>query len=188
MISPWRLWRLLLMLPRPVVPLAYRVRDAEDVQLFARALSAPETAWVAEAASIGSGWTSRLLSLSLRQEDGSPMFARESEVGCLDENDLGGLVNAVQEALAIMSPTRLTADRNAWHVVLCEGAKHPANWQDAYALGGCVDVSFGFGKGAIHITDHPEWWYGVPQREMIDGHWMAFRAAVAVRIETDRKG
>lgn len=156
--------------------------------LFARALSAPEMAWVSEGAKAGGGWSKRLLCLALRQGDGSAVFASEAEVGALDELDATSLVNAVEEALSICGPTRLTAERNAWHVALCEGAKHSANWQDAYALGGCYDVSFGFGKGAIHVTDHPEWWFGVPQREMIDGHWMAYRAAVAVRVEADRQG
>lgn len=156
--------------------------------LFVRALSSPEMAWVKDSAAMGSSWSKRLLAMALRQADGTPVFGSEHDAGALDEHDAGALVNAVENALSICGPTRLTVSRNEWHTVLCEGAKHPANWQDAYALGGCYDVSFGFGKGAIHITDHPEWWFGIPQREMIDGHWMAYRAAVAVRVEADKQG
>ena len=156
--------------------------------LFARALSAPEMAWVSEGAAGGESWSKRLLCLALRQENGASVFADESEAGAMDELDAVALVNAVEQALSICGPTRLTAERNEWHVALCEGARHPANWQDAYALGGCYDISFGFGKGAIHVTDHPECWFGVPQREMLDGHWMAYRAAVAVRVEADKQG
>ena len=156
--------------------------------LFVRALSSPEMAWVSEGATNSDSWSRRLLSLTLRQGDGTALFNQESEVGSIDEIDAVPLVNEVESALSICGPTRLTSSRNDWHVALCEGAKHPANWQDAYALGGCYDVSFGFGKGAIHVTDHPEWWFGIPQREMIDGHWMAYRAAVAVRCEADKQG
>lgn len=145
-------------------------------------------AWVCDGARVGGGWSKRLLCLALRERDGSQVFGSDIEAGALDELDAVALVNAVEEALAICGPTRLTSLRNDWHVALCEGARHPANWQDAYALGGCYDISFGFGKGAFHVTDHPEWWFGVPQREMIDGHWMAYRAAVAVRVEADKQG
>lgn len=168
------------------MPIACRLAGAEDLALFARALSAPETAWVSEAASIGSGWSKRLLSLSLRLEDGSAALSVD-DAGEIEEFEAARLISDVQAALEVCGPVRGAIDRNAWHVALCAGAKHSANWTAAYALGGCNDLSFSGGK-YVHVTDHPEWWYGVPQREMLDCHWMAYRAAVAVRIEADKQG
>jgi hypothetical protein len=112
-------------------------------------------AWVSKGAKAGGGWSKRLLCLALRQGDGSAVFANEAEVGALDELGATSLVNAVEDALSICGPTRLTAERNAWHVTLCEGAKHPANWQDAYALGGSYEelISVKLKRELSLITD-----------------------------------
>lgn len=182
-IPPARLWRQLIMLPRPTLPLAYRIRGAEHVPLSVQALRSSEYAAAIE----GDVATmpSRLVAAALLV-DGRPAFASPDEVLHLHERELVELAVHVRDALRIVGPTLYTSDTDAWERVLVEGCSAAANAYEAWSLGGCVNVSWGMGRKAVHVTQDPERWFGVPQRELLDCHWMAYFAACAMRRKMDQ--
>lgn len=181
-IPPAQLWRMLIPLPRPTLPIAYRIRGAERVPLTVRALRSSEYAEAIEGDA--STVPARLIAAALLT-DGRPAFGSPDEVLYLDERELVDLAVHVRAALRIIGPTLITSDTASWARALEEGCAAGSNMYDALALGGCMNVSWGMGRKAVHVTQDPERWFGVPQRELLDCHWMAYFAACALRRKID---
>lgn len=188
-IAPARLFRLLLRRPRPEIPIAHRIRGAEDVPLRVRALASADEAAVDEAAE---GWgdagpsraADEFVYRALLTQDG-PAFASPDEVGALDSTDALSLARAVRAALDVISPSYARSDVEAWMRVLKQGARAAGNWADAIALGGCVDWAFGYGVG--RLVERPDRYFGCPLADMTDGQWMAYRAAREAVQDMQRK-
>jgi hypothetical protein len=95
------------------------------------------------------------------------------------------LQSEVRQAMATISPTSSRCDRNAWHSRLCLGAKDHSNLMDTVALGSSFDV-VPFGK-YNRTLDRPERYFGIPVRELLDCHMLAYRAAKAICDEPYRQ-
>jgi hypothetical protein len=114
--------------------------------------------------------------------DCQPVFASADDFGELYEYELDGLAEDVSNALAV-GPTYAGSDFTKWMKYLSIGATEPENWTDMLSLGNCQDVSFGMGRGSVHVRDEPEAFFGIPRRDLMDCHWFAYRAAVRARTE-----
>ena len=184
-IPPDELWRGLVDgWPRPTLQIAHRIPGAEHIGLSVRALRSSEYVVLPQ------GWPdlpAALIASALRLDTGAPAFNDANQVLVLPEGELLALAVAVREVLHRISPTAALSNVAAWEECLARGCETPANFYDAWSLGGCVDVSWGMGRKAVHVTYHPERWFGVPQRELIDCHWIAYFAAMRMRRKLDSK-
>jgi hypothetical protein len=185
-VAPERLFRLLLPL-RPTMALAHRIRCAPQVPLLVRALSHAEEVEaldsVAEApAEIrGSRTELEILARCLYTPSGRA-FDGPGLLGRLDEADVAALAQEAASALNRVVPTYGRADLDAWGLALEKGARHPSNFSTALAMETCWDP--------VPLTKarvaRPDRYWGVGVRKLLDGHWMAFRAASAA-LESMRK-
>lgn len=173
-IPPGRLFRLLAE-RRPSLPLAFRIRGASDVRL--RAGAVPSRVLLAcwdELTGVPEDMrdaqlTADLIAASLTV-DGSPAFVDGAAVArVLDEREVRRLGAHVFNALARCSPTYATSDTVAWLAALQRGAEQ--NPSDAASMHACVD------QGGI---PRPDRYWGIPARDLLDGHWLCWRAARAV--------
>lgn len=175
---PGRLFRLLLD-THPERVLSYRVQGAEGIPLRVRALRGIDRALVedeaarAPVAARDGAFVRGLIAAALWTPDG-PAFSSPDAAGALPLAELLTLGKHVGEALAICSPTYATSDAKAWEKVLEEGAFAPGNVHETVALAGCIDVGFGL------IVARPDRYWGVPMNQLLDGHWMVYRAARTV--------
>jgi hypothetical protein len=167
----------------PVWPIDPRI-GCIDEPLFVRAVGSRE--WIALHRAIGekSGRDRTdaefaLLASVVVDGNSCPAFAPSSVLRSLYEHEVDGLAEAVSDALAIISPTYAVCDVEKWISYLKEGAKRPENWCDMLSLSGCCSISFGFGKGMVHARHDPETFFGVPRRDLLDCHWIAYHAARA---------
>ena len=185
-VAPERLFRLLLPL-RPTMALAYRIRCAPTVPLRVRALSVAEEAEALDLAAEappeirGSRTELEVLARCLYTPTG-PAFDGPCDVGRLDETDVAALAREAAIALNRIAPTYGRVDLGAWRLALEKGASHPSNFSTAFAMEACWDP--------VPLTNtrvaRPDRYWGVPARKLLDGHWMAFRAASAA-LESMRK-
>jgi hypothetical protein len=181
---PARLFRSLLAL-RPERPIACRIQGAEDVALRVRALSGRERAAIEDGAAMGpamlrdKAFLRGLVAAALWTHDG-PAFSSPDAAGMLSEAELLTLGNHVGDALAVCSPSYAApvSDVRDWERVLEEGAR--GNLHEAVVLFGCVD------GGYSAVIPRPDRYWGVPIGDLLDGHWMVFRAARAA-VEKLRK-
>lgn len=128
------------------------------------------------------------IAAALCDDIGTPSFSSGAQVAnLLTPGDAVALGDAVFAAQQRLFPAYIWSDAAAWSRALREGCVDIGNQCDATALGGCTGVSFGFGKNLIHVTEEPERWFGVPQNQLLDCHWFAYRAAMAFRVETQRR-
>jgi hypothetical protein len=181
-VAPARLFRILLQRPRAVAPLTRRITGAEGIALRVRAVSGLDEAAVADAAE-GAGPTgasraaAELISRALFTSDG-PAFATAADVGVLMDFEAVALARDVRAVLDVISPTYARCDVGAWASILKKGAHAAMNWAETLALGGCVDIAYGFSTG--RLIERPDRYFGVPLAEMTDGQWMVYRAALDV--------
>lgn len=186
-IPPERLFRTLLQLPRASVDLEYRLPAAPDIELRVCALTSAE---ISEALSFESSELpeelrsgeafSRLIEKSLFLASGEPAFSSYEQVGLLAEDDMESLAKAVFVALDRVSPTFVRSNFDLWLRALEKGAKHMSNFQTAQALGSCID------SGYSSSMPRPDVFFGVPLKDLTDGHWMAYYASRKV-VEEGRK-
>lgn len=189
-ISPSDLWRAFLV-PRPRREFTIELSGVGRVRLFVRAIGSAE--WVrlhlalvrALEANDGRGEAAYLSAL-VEDDDGSPALS-PSDVLSLYEAEQSRLFVETSKSLRTISPTYAAADIKAWLDRLKEGAHTLENLCDAISFGGCVDVSFGMGKGAVHVREDPETFLGIPRRELLDCHWLAYHAARRVVAEINSK-
>lgn len=170
---PARLFRSLLA-PWPERPIAYRVSGAADVPLHVRALRGIDRLRIEDEASRTkghSGLARGLVAASLWTPDG-PAFSSPEAAGMLPLGELVDLARQVADALCVCSPMYSGSDMKAWERALEEGAQ--ANIYETYSLASCIDVGFGA------PVPRPDRYWGVPVGQLLDGHWMVYRAARAV--------
>jgi hypothetical protein len=182
--------------PSPSAPIAYRIAGLEDVPLTVRALSPGAYAaarWASEGLAGAAGlapevrrrrYAREVLARCLYQgegpaEDQERAFASAADVGALSAVELADLASAALAVLRTINPTYARSDWQAWTSRLELGAKHAENASLAIALAGCAD----YGHGAV--VYRPEWHWGIPRGQLLDGHWMAYRAARAAWVDDD---
>lgn len=175
-LPPERLWRSLLPL-RPLHPLPCRLRGAEHVPLFVRPVPALAEALARDAAELldveqlrHRAVAQEILALVLHTRRG-PAVTNPADLEELDEPEVRRLVREVTWALADCAPTYGRSNVAAWRTALRAGAAHPSNLAEANVLASCID------EGFATIVPRPDRYWGVPLRELLDGHWMAYRAA-----------
>jgi hypothetical protein len=158
------------------------------VALRVRAISGLDEAAIADAAESaghlgGSRAAAELISRALLTDDG-PAFATAADVGVLMDFEAMALARDVRAVLDVISPTYARCDVGEWAAALKQGANAGLNWAETLALGGCVDVAYGFSSG--RLIERPDRYFGVPLADMTDGQWMAYRAALDI-VEGLRK-
>jgi hypothetical protein len=179
-ITPARLFRALLQ-HHPEQALDYRIPGAESFPLRVRAVRAAEIGLLLDAADEGveelrGSRVSTALLAKVLWTGGAPTFRHADELGGMDGGDVGELWDAALRALGKICPTYSLSDSTAWGRVLEAGAREPSNLHDAFALALCVD----HGTGAV--TPRPDRYWGCSPAELLDGHWMIWRAARAVYL------
>lgn len=166
-VAPEVLFRRLLGLPRPTLPLDYRIKGAEHIALSVRALTGAEY----------TGSPQAVVAAALLA-NGKKAFANEAEVGALPEPVADELTAKVLDALQQVSPIYGVSMTSPWHAALTEGARDPSNVNVALSLGSHFEA-----VGKV-LVDRPALFFGVPAVELIDAHWFAYRAARTFFIET----
>jgi hypothetical protein len=158
-----------------VAPLAYRFDAAPHVALSARALAPLEVAEACDSPTIDAA----LVAASLVDARGR-LVVSEGDLLHLTEREFAGARSAVLEALGRISPSYRLSDIEAWNRVLREGA--------AQHMG--VVVAMGSCREAVgdRLVEAPEKFFGVARGALLDGHWMAFRAAQHVYEARRPKG
>lgn len=169
-VEPAELFLLLLRRPRPWWPTDV-VPDGRVVALTATERACIEAAATRLPPGAPALYRARHeVALCLHDATG-PVFASADEAGDLTPPALARLVEAVNGGLAVCCPEYGYCPALVWHMRLLEGAR--AMPMLATALGGCVD------EGYRRYHERPDRWFGVPQAELTDGQWMAYRAARA---------
>lgn len=162
-----------------MLPISHRLRGVEGVQLSVRALSSLELGVLTdEAQDVNDSERTSAVSCGVIAHaimaNGQKVFADGSEVASvLSEPECDELAAHVFKALEVISPTYARSDSDAWHEVLKKGAR--ANFSTAIALGGSVDFAIGAATG--RVVDRPDRYFGLPLAELVDAHWMVYRAA-----------
>lgn len=186
-IKPHLLFKGLLRRPRPRKALRFRIRGAEGVQLYARALKSIEKSEAmdlepdTEVERVGlSLITAELVSMSVWTLRGRAFHTAE-QVLQLDGPEISALANEVLDAHHYISPTFRYSDIVAWGTVLKVGAKHPSNLFEAMAMYKSCDR---VGMEGI-VLARPDHYFGLPMCELTDGQMMAFSSAVdLIKIES----
>lgn len=180
-----------LLRPLPSKPIAFRFKGLERTPLTVVAITAASALEANDVASLYSEWqrasvqSAEVVARALRAGDGR-VFPTHEDVNALPESELLALSADVRAALAEICPLYHLLDGASWqalHTRLCEGAKHVENFTAREALGRCYDVDGSSGR----IVDRPDRYWGVPLADLLDGHWMVFRAARAVFEERQKK-
>jgi hypothetical protein len=173
---PERLFRALLAL-RPERSIPWRLVGAEHIPIRVRALRAVEQSLASDAGFAVEHDERRagvieleLLARSVWTPDG-PAFGSAEEVALLDEAQLSALADEALPVLAAIAPTFARCDMEAWKDTLVTGAMHPTNLHEAVVLASCVD------HNSERILARPDRYWGVPFCDLLDGHWMVYRAA-----------
>jgi hypothetical protein len=174
-IKPGRLFRSLLVLPRPTESIEHRIAAAPSVALRVRALSSLEIATAYD----NDAQEAALLASALTDGKGRAVVSG-ADLLLLTDREFCDLRTAVYASLCRISPSYRLCDVDAWDRVLREGADQ--NLSVAVAMGSCREA---VGR---RIVEAPEKYFGVPRGALLDGHWMAFRAAQHVYEARRPKG
>lgn len=189
-IEPARVFRALLSRV-PVWPIDWTIEGVDD-PFFVRAIGSHD--WVTLHRAIGqasfgaerTGAENALLMRIVVDADSLPAFDSPSLLLDLYDYEVDRLMASAYAGLSVVSPTYAACDVGAWLEWLKEGSLAPENWNDMLSLSGCHSISFGMGKGAIHVRHEPEAFFGFPRREMLDCHWFAYRAALRAHSDLSR--
>jgi hypothetical protein len=175
----------------PVWPIDWKV-EGVDESFFVRAIGSHE--WVSLHRAIGrasfgpdrSNAEHALLARVVALADCRPAFDSPSLLNSLYDYEVDRLIESAYRGLSVVSPTYAACDVGVWIEWLKDGCMAPENWADMLSLSGCHSISFGMGKGAIHVRHEPEAFFGFPRREMLDCHWFAYRAALKAHSDLNR--
>lgn len=159
--DPYILFRQCLTLPRPSIEI---VSPWPAYPLRVQALSSSELEDLTDRA---------LVRFAVIGADGSPAFD-DRLLDRLFPRELEALSWAVRGALERF-PCLGLSDLSRWRRILREGAQDPRNQVAAHALGSSFELT-GSGE-AVRMIDRPDRFFGVPTRELIDCHWLAYWAA-----------
>lgn len=164
--------------PRPRISIPYRFPGVDD-ELSVQAVLPSE-----RAASADSGRASNMVAVALLDNEGDRVFRSGRELErSVEPREYGKLVSSVLRALQIISPHYGHIDSASWERRLLEGAE--SNSSIAISMGMCVDVAAGLG-GTLKWP-RPDRYWGCAPRELLDGHWMAYRAARELYERVTRK-
>lgn len=175
-ISPERLFRLML---RPMfdAPIELRIAGAEDVALSVRPVRGIDEQVAADDAADIEHEPSRisriirgLIALTL-YADAEPAFTSSEDVGALSSDEVSELGAAVLTTLDRFAPSYLRSNVKTWLAKLEEGARHPTNLREAYALASCLD------DGPHWTVARPDRYWGLRPNQLLDHNWMVYRAA-----------
>lgn len=171
-VEPGKLFRLLLRRPRPLLRMTYRLDVAEDVALYARALTPSERAIVRDADETER--STLFLSLAVCDGQGAPIFATPEQAWGLQEQEADELSAAVMTAHRVIAPTYDWSDVAAWNKALAAGAGEAGS----YALMHQIAASF-TPTTALKRLFQPraDRFFGLPLADITDGQRMAFLAA-----------
>lgn len=125
------------------------------------------------ALTVGRGHTMRAIIAEVLYVGGKRAFANAAEAGGLREADAAALAHHVLDALNRICPTYGRIDHRAWAKVLRAGAA--ADPGRASHVAACSDPVLG--KEVVWLG-HPERYWGLPGLDLLDGHHMAFEAAM----------
>lgn len=156
--------------PRPTRDLSFRLPELPDVVLGVRAIGA-----AAYERSVRAG-ASHLLAAVLTA-DGLPAFESATEAAFLDAEAQRDLLVEASDALDRVCPLYRRIDFPAWELALKRGAQALPSVTRGFVS--CVDIIPTFGREPLK-REHPERYWGIPPADLLDGHWLAFRAAVDV--------
>jgi len=176
-LSPERLFRLLNRAPRPRLPVSLPfpgiVRPGCPTFVYGLTSIEIEEAFDesdSEAKVIRDSIVqARLIVLSLHEGD-IPVFGSLGEIMDLHTVDFNLLASAVVQPLLDVSPTFGRIDSEAWIETLAIGAEHISNVQQAVSLAQC--------KNGWTGAPEPDRYYGLPQQQLTDGHWLCVMAAM----------
>lgn len=110
------------------------------------------------------------------RSDGDLLFATPEDVGELYEDEIGKIGEAVTGALERVSPSYVRSDWREWKRVLLAGARHASNAHIAYTLSACFDPV----AMSERVIPRPERFWNAAPVDLLDCHYMAFRAARTV--------
>jgi hypothetical protein len=174
----------------PVWPIDWTI-DGVNEPFFVRAIGSYE--WVSLHRAIGKSFGAErsnaehaLLMRIVVDADSRPAFASSALLEDLYDYEVDRLVESTYGGLSVVSPTYAACDVGEWLEYLKEGSLAPENWADMLSLSGCHSISFGFGKGAVHVRHEPEAFFGFPRKELLDCHWFAYRAALRAHSDLNR--
>jgi len=174
-VKPGRLFRLLLTLPRPTEALAYRFDAAPGCALYAQALTSLELAEAQDQ----DAHEAAVIAAALVDRRGARLVSK-ADLLLLTDREFGDLRAAVFSSLCRISPSYRLSDADAWDRVLREGANQHLG--TVVAMGSCREAV------GNRIVEAPEKYFGVHRGALLDGHWMAFRAAQHVYEARRPKG
>lgn len=189
-VPPERLFRQLLAFPRPVVPISFRFVGIQHPPLTVCALRADEANEAFDAASGRSGEAyteAALCGLAARslRANGVRVFQSLEDVMSIPSTEFAELMSAFADVFFAISPLFRHSNAAAWHEKLLAGAKAVESLTAVKALGTAYDLAGGIDKP--RIIPRPDRYFGAPTRELLDGHWMAYRAARAVYEEYEKR-
>lgn len=168
-VEPERLFRSLLRYPYPVAPLAHRLPFAPEFALHVRALTSCEWDRVHD----DDERSHVLVGLALCDHSGRALTTPDAAFDW-SAKDLDACAVACLEALSRIGPTYRMSDVAAWRERLKTGARFAAAQAMALAA---------YEVAGDRIVEVPERYFGGPKRLLVDGHWMAYRAALSVALE-----
>jgi hypothetical protein len=169
-VTPSKLFRLLLQVPRPTALLRVRLDVDMSRELYARALHPLEWAEVFDAKG-GAERRQMLIAQALCDRNGRRMF-QPGDVEHLTSAEFVRLYAETNRVLGVIGPNDRLSDRGAWVATLKAGARD--NLSVSRSLGNCFESY----KLAPHFC--PERYFGIPRNELLDGHWMAFDACLSL--------
>lgn len=179
-ITPAALFRLLCRTPRPIAKLKARLAFASETQLHCRALHPRE--W-GEWEDSEDDLETVVLVNALCDETGATLLDRES-VFLLTDSERESLLTETISALNRISPgyhrpPSLQCNEERWHDVLKRGAV--GNPSILLSMGTVFEAA------GDRYVGTPERYFDVKRAELLDGHWMVYRAARAVIEEHAKK-
>ena len=115
--------------------------------------------------------------------DGERVFDSPEHVGSvLDEGEAKDLGRKVLTELVTICPMYGYSDSDAWNRALVKGAAD--NVVICMSLDSCVE--YATTMEWVRMLERPQMYWGKPLCELLDGHWMVFRAAREV-MDRERK-
>jgi len=121
-----------------------------------------------------------ILSTAIVDAEGRQALTTD-EVLDLPLPDYDALARATLAVLKRISPWRHVIDMTKWNDVLCKGVRELENLHAYHMLGISHDVAT-FDR-VYRFIPRPDRYYGRPLVALLDGQWLAYRAARAVYEE-----
>lgn len=179
-VPPERLFRLLASPQRPTLPIGYRVRGAEGIELSVVAPTALELAQALDQDNASPNLThaqERALIALVLWAGGERAFCAPGAVGELQQREIDRLTLEVWEALTTVAPSAQWSEWRAWHATLKRGViQDRVNYGIAVAMCDTQDAVPRF-HGKPILLDRPARYYGRATCDLTEGQRWAYRAA-----------